>query len=261
MDLGLDGTVAIVGGASGGMGRAIAASLAAEGASVMLFARRADVLAEAVEEINEACGTERAFAVSGDSSNAQDVDRGVDAALERFGGKLDIVVNNTGGPQAGTFDDLDDDAWKEAFDLTVQSALRMTRRALPSLRASGRGRVVTLTSSAVKEQADGLLLTNALRPAVTGWSVDQARAEGPNGVTFNCLAPGYCDTDRMKYLYSLEEDPAAARVRDEKLIPARRFATPEEMAAAVVFLCSSQAAYINGITLMVDGGLARGLLS
>jgi len=260
VDLGLDGCAAVVGGASGGMGRAVAAALAAEGASVTLFARREDVLAEAVADINAACGAERAFAVAGDSSQGDDVDRCVDAALERFG-KLDVVVNNTGGPPAGAFDDLADDDWQSAFELTVQSALRMTRRALPALRESGRGRVVTLTSSAVKEQADGLLLTNAMRPAVTGWSKDQARAEGPNGITFNCVAPGYCDTDRMKYLYSLEDDPAAARARDEQLIPVRRFATPEEMAAAVVFLCSVPAAYINGITLMVDGGLARGLLS
>jgi 3-oxoacyl-[acyl-carrier protein] reductase len=260
VDLGLDGCAAVVGGASGGMGRAVAAALAAEGASVTLFARREDVLAEAVADINAACGAERAFAVAGDSSQGDDVDRCVDAALERFG-KLDVVVNNTGGPPAGAFDDLADDDWQSAFELTVQSALRMTRRALPALRESGRGRVVTLTSSAVKEQADGLLLTNAMRPAVTGWSKDQARAEGPNGITFNCVAPGYCDTDRMKYLYSLEDDPAAARARDEQLIPVRRFATPEEMAAAVVFLCSAPAAYINGITLMVDGGLARGLLS
>jgi 3-oxoacyl-[acyl-carrier protein] reductase len=260
MDLGLESTVAFVGGASGGMGRAIAAGLAAEGSSVMLFARRRKELDEAVAEINAACGTERAFAVVGDASKAEDVERGVDAALERFG-KLDILVNNTGGPPAAPFDDIDDAGWQAGFDLTVQSALRTTRRALPALRESGRGRVVTLTSSAVMEQADGLLLTNALRPAVTGWSVDQARAEGPNGITFNCVAPGYTDTDRMKYLYSLEDDPAAARERDEQMIPVRRFAAPEEMAAAVVFLCSTQASYINGISLLVDGGLARGLLS
>jgi 3-oxoacyl-[acyl-carrier protein] reductase len=213
-----------------------------------------------VAEINAACGAQRAHAVPGDATTPQDLDRAVDAAVERFG-RLDVVVNNTGGPPAGAFDDLGDGDWQAAFELTVQSALRLTRRALPALRASGRGRIVTLTSSAVKEQADGLLLTNAMRPAVTGWSKDLSRVEARNGITVNCVAPGYCDTDRMKYLYSLEEDPAGARRRDEDLIPVGRFAAPEEMAAAVAFLCSTQAAYITGVTLLIDGGLARGLLS
>jgi 3-oxoacyl-[acyl-carrier protein] reductase len=260
LDLGLDGCAAIVGGASSGMGRATAAALALEGCSVALFARRADALDTAVAEINAACGAQRAHAVPGDATTPQDLDRAVDAAVERFG-RLDVVVNNTGGPPAGAFDDLGDGDWQAAFELTVQSALRLTRRALPALRASGRGRIVTLTSSAVKEQADGLLLTNALRPAVTGWSKDLSRVEARNAITVNCVAPGYCDTDRMKYLYSLEEDPDGARRRDEDLIPVGRFAAPEEMAAAVAFLCSTQAAYITGVTLLIDGGLARGLLS
>ncbi|HEX7297595.1 MAG TPA: SDR family oxidoreductase [Solirubrobacteraceae bacterium] len=260
MDLGLDGCAAIVGGASSGMGKATAAALALEGCSVALFARRADALDAAVAEINAACGAERAHAVPGDATVPEDLDRAVDAAVERFG-RLDAVVNNTGGPPAAGFDDLADADWQAAFELTVQSALRLTRRALPALRASGRGRIVTLTSSAVKEQSEGLLLTNALRPAVTGWSKDLSRVEARNGITVNCVAPGYCDTDRLKYLYSMEEDPEAARRRDADAIPVGRFATPEEMAAAVTFLCSTQAAYINGVTLLIDGGLARGLLS
>jgi 3-oxoacyl-[acyl-carrier protein] reductase len=260
VDFELDGCAALVGGASAGMGRAIAKALALEGASVALFARRADVLAEVIDEINSACGAERAVAVPGDSSVPADLDRSVDETLRRFG-RLDVLVNNTGGPPAAGFDDLADQTWQEAFDGTVQSALRVTRRALPALRRSGRGRVVTMTSSAVKEQADGLLLTNALRPAVTGWSKEMSRTEGRNGITFNCVAPGFCDTDRMKYLYSLENDPEAGRRRDEQAIPVGRFATPEEMAAAVAFLCSVQAAYITGVTLLIDGGLARGLLS
>jgi 3-oxoacyl-[acyl-carrier protein] reductase len=171
------------------------------------------------------------------------------------------VVNNTGGPPAGDFDALADEDWRSAFELTVQSALRLTRRALPALRESGRGRIVNLTSSAVKEQSEGLLLTNALRPAVTGWAKDLSRTEGRHGITVNNVAPGYCDTDRLQYLYSFEDDPEAARERDAALIPVGRFADPAEMAATVAFLCSVQAAYITGVTVLVDGGLARGLLS
>jgi 3-oxoacyl-[acyl-carrier protein] reductase len=260
LDFELAGCAAVVGGASGGMGRAVATALALEGCSVALFARRQETLAEAASEINAACGDERAIAIAGDATVPADLDRCVDEALARFG-RLDVVVNNTGGPPGGGFDALADDDWQAAFELTFQSALRLTRRALPSLRASGRGRIVTLTSSAVKEQAEGLLLTNALRPAVTGWAKDLSRAEGRNGITVNCVAPGFCDTDRLKYLYSLEDEPDAARRRDEQAIPVGRFAAPEEMAAAVAFLCSAQAAYITGITLLIDGGLARGLLS
>jgi 3-oxoacyl-[acyl-carrier protein] reductase len=260
VDLGLEGCAAVVGGASSGMGRATAEALAAEGCRVALFARRGDVLDEVVSEIDAAHGAGTAVALAGDASDAAALDAIVDRALEAFG-RLDVVVNNTGGPPAGDFDALDDAAWQTAFDLTVQSALRMTRRALPALRESGRGRIVNFTSSAVKEQSEGLLLTNAMRPAVTGWAKDLSRSEARSGITVNCVAPGYCDTDRLHYLYSSEDDPAAAMARDAELIPVGRFATPAEMAASAVFLCSTQAAYITGITLLVDGGLARGLLS
>ena len=132
--------------------------------------------------------------------------------------------------------------------------------ALPRLRESGRGRVVTLTASNVLEPAPGLALSNSMRSAVTAWAKTLAREEGPHGVTVNNVAPGYIDTERLRYLYSGEDDPPAARERDAATIPARRFGMPEEIAATVVFLCSAQAAYISGTTILVDGGLAQGLL-
>ncbi len=260
MDFGLEGCAAIVGGSSSGMGRAIAARLASEGCLVTLFARRSDVLDHAVEQINNDSGGVRALAVPGDSTDPAALEQAVAATQERFG-RLDIVVNNTGGPPAGDFGAFADDAWTDAFELTLMSALRLTRFALPALRASGRGRVVNVTSSTVKEVADGLLLANAIRPAVIGWAKHVSREEGPNGITVNSIAPGYIDTDRLKYLYSLESDPQAARDRDAAEIPARRFGDPDDIANVVAFLCSRQAAYMNGVTLLVDGGLARGLLS
>jgi 3-oxoacyl-[acyl-carrier protein] reductase len=242
------------------MGRAIAGRLAAEGASVLLFARRSDALEEAVAEISASSAPGRAVAVAGDSTLEADLAQAVHEAQQAFG-RLDIVINNTGGPPAGDFGDLDDEAWQAGFELTLLSALRLTRLALPVLRRGGRGRVVNITSMAVKEINDGLLLSNALRPGVTGWAKHLSREEGPNGITVNSIAPGYIDTERLRYLYSTESDPEAARTRDAETIPLRRFGSPEEIAAAAAFLCSSEAAYITGVTLLVDGGLARGLLS
>jgi 3-oxoacyl-[acyl-carrier protein] reductase len=260
MDLGMSGCAAIVGGASSGMGRAIARRLAAEGCDVTLFARRAALLDEAVQEIEALPGSRRAHAVAGDATRHEDLARVVDEASQRFG-RIDIVINNTGGPPAGEFGDFSDDDWLRAFELTALSAFRLTRLALPLLRDSGRGRIVNLTSSAVKEINDGLLLSNALRPGVTGWAKHLSREEARHGITVNSIAPGYIDTERLRYLYSTESDPEAARSRGESTIPAGRFGSPEEIAATAAFLCSTGAAYINGITVLVDGGLARGLLS
>jgi 3-oxoacyl-[acyl-carrier protein] reductase len=257
--LGLEGCVALVGGSSSGMGRATAEALAAEGCHVSLFARRRDALEQAASEI-EARGAGQALAIAGDATDPASLERAVNATRERFG-RIDIVVNNTGGPPAGGFDEFGDNDWQAAYELTVLSALRLTRRALPALRESGRGRVVNITSSAVKEPNDGLLLSNALRPAIVGWAKTLSQDEGRNGITVNNIAPGYIDTDRLVYLYSQGADPEGDRKRDEEAIPAGRFGRPSEIAATVVFLCSEQAAYINGITLLVDGGFARGLLS
>ncbi len=259
MDLGLRGCAALVSGSSSGMGLAAARALAAEGCHVALFARRAEVLEAEAARLEAEHGV-RALPLPGDSRDAAAVEAAVDRAVGELG-RLDVLVNNTGGPPGGSFDAHDDAAWQDAFELTVQSALRMTRRALPALRASGRGRIVTITSSTVKEVYDGLTLANALRAAVTGWAKDLSRAEGPNGITVNCVAPGFVDTERLKYLYSLGADPEADRRADAEAIPARRFAEPEEVASVIAFLCSTQAAYVNGITVLVDGGLSRSLLA
>jgi 3-oxoacyl-[acyl-carrier protein] reductase len=260
MQLGLEGCVAIVTGSSSGMGLATAMALADEGCNVTLFARREDRLAEAVAAIDRLGTGARGLAVAGDSRNPADLQRALDETLELHG-KLDILVNNTGGPPAGGFEDFDEGAWRNAWELTLMSTLRLTRMALPELRKSGRGRVVNITSSAVKEPNDGLLLSNVYRPGVIGWAKSLSQDEGPNGITVNSIAPGYIDTDRMKNIYASGDDPAGTRAADEAMIPARRFGDPAEIADAIVFLCSTRAAYINGITLLIDGGLAKGLLS
>jgi 3-oxoacyl-[acyl-carrier protein] reductase len=241
------------------MGLAVAHELSREGCRVVLFARREDVLVEAAAGIERETGV-AVTAVSGDSRDASALERAVEEARQRFGG-LDILVNNTGGPSAGAVSSFDDEAWRLAYELTLMSAIRVTRAALPLLRASGRGRIVNLTSSSVKDPDDGLGLSNTLRAGVTGWAKTLSREEARHGITVNCVAPGYIDTDRLQYLYSTGDDPQAARARDAEMIPVGRFGAPEEIAATVAFLCSTRAAYVNGVTVLVDGGLARGLLS
>jgi 3-oxoacyl-[acyl-carrier protein] reductase len=258
MELGLQGCVAIVTGASSGMGHATALSLAREGSNVTVFARRKALLDETVATIDGFDNGARGLAVAGESSDPSALQEIVDRTLERFG-HIDILVNNTGGPPAGSFEDFDDAAWHRAWELTLMSTLRLTRLALPALRESGRGRVVNITSSAVKEPNDGLLLSNTYRPGVIGWAKTLSKEEAPNGITINSIAPGYIDTERLRSFYAGDDDPA--RTADEELIPARRFGDPAEIADAITFLCSNRAAYITGITLLIDGGLAMGLLS
>jgi 3-oxoacyl-[acyl-carrier protein] reductase len=224
-----------------------------------MFARREEVLRDAAAEIEQRTGTPT-LAVPGDARDDAALERAVREASSVFGG-VDIVVNNTGGPPAGAITSFDDDSWREAQELTLMSSIRLTRHALPRLRTSGRGRVVNLTSSSVKEPDDGLGLSNSLRAGVTGWSKTLAREEARNGITVNCVAPGYIDTERLQYLYSTAPAPEQARQQDADAIPVGRFGAPDEIAAAVVFLCSTRAAFVNGVTLLVDGGLGRGLLS
>jgi 3-oxoacyl-[acyl-carrier protein] reductase len=260
MNLDLEGCVAIVGGSSSGMGRACAMALAREGCNVTLFARRQTILEEAVGEIDALESSASGLAVAGDSTDAEALRAVVDRTLDRFG-RLDILVNNSGGPPAGSFEDFDDDAWRLAWELTLMSTLRLTRFALPALRRSGRGRIVNITSSAVKEPNEGLLLSNTYRPGVIGWAKTLSQDEGPNGITVNSIAPGYIDTERLRSIYSLADDPDQARRNDAAAIPLRRFGDPAEIGAAVAFLSSTQASYITGITVLIDGGLAKGLLS
>jgi 3-oxoacyl-[acyl-carrier protein] reductase len=244
MDLGLKGRTAIVCGASSGIGLATAESLADEGANVAMFARRRDLLQREAERIG-------ALAVRGDVTNPPDLERLVDRTLEAFGG-IDILVNNGGGPPRTSAESIDDDALESAVELLLFSAVRLTNLCLRELRRSGRGRIINITSSSVREPIDNLALSNAIRPGVIGWAKTLAREVGPDGITVNSIAPGKIDTAR------LAED--GSRAEELARIPARRFGRPREVADVVTFLASDQAAYLSGVVLAVDGGLTRSLL-
>ncbi len=249
MNLGLDGRTAIVCGASSGMGLAIAEALVGEGANVAMFARRRDLLEREAERLG-------ALSVRGDLTVPGDLEKLVERTVEAFGG-IDVLVNNGGGPPPGPAVGADAEAFENAIELLLLPVVRLTNLCLPHLERSGRGRVVNIESSSVREPIDGLALSNAVRPGVVGWAKTLAREVGPMGITVNSIAPGQIDTDRLAQLYAGNE---TFREQAEARIPLRRFGTPAEIARVVCFLASDQASYVTGAVVPVDGGLTRSLL-
>ena len=247
MDLGLQGRSAIVLGASQGMGLAIAETLATEGANVAMFARRGDVVEREAARIG-------ALAVQGDLTEIADLERLVTATVEAFAG-IDILVLNGGGPPPGAATAVDAASVIAAVELLLVPHVRLVTLCLPHLRASGRGRIIAIESTSVKEPIANLALSNAVRPGVVGWLKTLAREIGPDGVTVNTIAPGRIDTERLRAIYG-PEGPSAELLAQ---IPARRVGTPAEIAATACFLASTQAAYVTGAIVPVDGGLLNGL--
>jgi len=246
VDLGLSGRTAIVCGASSGIGLGIATSLAGEGANVVMFARRRELLERGAERIG-------ATPVAGDVTREDDLERVVATAIETFGG-LDIVVHNSGGPPRTTAAELGAEDVRAAVELLLVSIVRLTSLALPHLERSRAGRIVTVTSSTVREPIDSLALSNSIRPGIVGWSKSLARELGPKGITVNCIAPGRIDTDRVREVY-----PDGPTEDDLATIPLRRLGTTREVGDVAAFLCSDRASYVSGIVVLVDGALTRGL--
>jgi 3-oxoacyl-[acyl-carrier protein] reductase len=246
MDLGLKGRTAIVCGASSGLGLATAEALAAEGANVTMFARRREVLEREADRIG-------ALAVRGDVTNPRDLRAAVDQTVEAFAG-VDIVVWNSGGPPPGPAMAVTPETVEEAVELLLTPLLRLVDLCLPHLVQSAGGRILVFTSTAAKEPSDHLALSNTVRPGVTGWAKSLARELGPQGVTVNCMAPGRIDTARLAQLYP--DGPSEA---DLQSIPLRRWGTPQEFGEVACFLASDRASYVTATTVVVDGGLTRGL--
>ena len=246
MNLNLRGRTAIVGGASAGIGLAIARALRAEEANVVMFSNEPNELEDRARDIG-------GVAVPGDQREEADLHRLVDTAVERFGA-VDVLVVNGGGPALGNAADMDDAAAREAFDLIVLSAIRMVRFALPHLRQSSQARIVTVLSTSVLEPIDDLASSNTFRPAVLGWLKTLARELGPSGITVNAVAPGRIATRTFEEFYRL-------RSKDSDLaeIPLGRFGEPAEVGDVVAFLASERAAYVSGALVAVDGALTRSL--
>ena len=246
MDLGLKGRIALVTGASSGLGLASAEALAAEGAHVAMLGRRRDLLEREAARIG-------ALPVAGDVTLADDLQHAVDATLEAYGG-IDILVWNGGGPPPGGGIDVTPESLQQAVELLLLPAVRLVQLCLPHLERSDGGRILAITSIAVKEPVDRLALSNTVRPAVTGWLKSLSRDLGPSGITVNCVAPGRIATARLEELY-----PGGATEADLAAIPLRRWGTPQEFGDVVCFLASERARYVSGQTVVVDGGLQRSL--
>jgi 3-oxoacyl-[acyl-carrier protein] reductase len=262
MDLGLDGTVAVVGGSSQGLGRAVAELFAREGASVVLNGRRTDVLERAAHEIQSSTGAQ-VEAIPGDLSRAADCDGLIDGAMRRFG-RIDSLVTNAGGPPARRFEEITDEDWQAALDLTFMSAVRVIRSALPHLRET-KGSIVNITSISVKQPIAGLILSNSIRPGIVGLGKTLADELAAANVRVNDVAPGLIWTDRQQYLTGVRAQNQGISVDDAvketaASIPMRRYGTADEVANLVVFLSSRAASYITGTTVLVDGGMYRGLM-
>ena len=257
MDFGLKGRAAFVGGASKGIGKAIARGLAREGCRVMLSSRSEANLQAAAEEIAAETGAEVAYTIC-DMSKPDDVKRAIAEAAERFGG-LDILVNNAGGPPTGTFDDLDERYWQYAIDQNLLSAVRCIREALPHLRRSGAGRIINVTSVAVKQPIDGLILSNTTRLGVVGLAKTLSRELAPQGITVNNVCPGNIATERLMSLIEERAKRQGATLEqavsvEEARIPMGFLGEADDVANLAVFLASAQARYITGTTVQVDGG-------
>ena len=262
METGLRDRVAIVAASSKGIGRAAALALAAEGTHLALCARNSDALEQVEEEARRTHGVS-VYAKTFDVADDLRVRQFVEAVHRRYG-RIDICVTNAGGPPAKHFLETTMPEWDNAYQLNLRSIVSFAHAVLPYMQQRHWGRVVTITSMTVKQPVPELILSNSVRAGVLGLVRSLATQFGPDNITINNVAPGYTATDRMKELAQSKAQMAggtAAQYETEiaQSIPLRRFAQPEEIADAIVWLASERASYITGQTVLVDGGVYRGL--
>lgn len=263
MDLHLKGLRALVTGASRGLGYATASGLAHEGAAVAMNSRTSDQLAAAAQGLAQATGVQ-VVAVPGDVTDPAVPEKLVAQTVELLGG-LDLLVTNAGGPPPGKFETFDDATWQRAIDLSLMAHVRLIRAALPHLRQSKFGSVLTITSYSVKQPIANLVLSNSVRLATVGLTKSLALELGAEGIRFNSILPAWTETERVYELMSARAKASGGSVEDEiarqaKDSPLGRMGKPEEFANAAVFLLSPAASYITGVMLTVDGGMYKGTL-
>lgn len=257
MDLKLKDKVAIVLAASKGLGKASALALSAEGAKVVISSRNQSDLNKTAAEISRLTGNP-VMAIAANVSDAGQITALIKKTAETFG-RIDILVNNGGGPPFDKFENFDDNVWQKAFEMTLLAFARTGRQVLPYMKTAAGGRIINIISGSVKSVLNNAVLSTAMRMGVVGMAKLMADELGPHQITVNNVAPGLILTDRVKEVLPAGMDMQQALKERSKSIPAGRIGKPEELGALVAFLASEQAAYISGTTIQIDGGANRGI--
>jgi 3-oxoacyl-[acyl-carrier protein] reductase len=257
MDLKLNNKIAVVLAASKGLGRAIATTLSAEGAKVIIGSRNEAELNKTATEIKTLTGND-VIAIPVDVTDPEQIKNFIEQAAAAFG-HIDILVNNAGGPPFDKFEHFDDDAWQKAFDLNLLSVARASKLVLPHMQKTGSGRIINLISVSVKSVLAGSVLSTTMRMGVIGLAKMMSDEFAPYNITVNNVAPGTMLTDRITKTVPKGVDAEENLKKRAENIPLRRIGNPEELAAVVTFLASEQAAYITGVTIPVDGGASRAI--
>ena len=259
MDLGLNNKIVLVTAASQGLGKASALSIANEGATVIICSRNKDKISKSAKDIELQNGSKVSFFQT-DLSNEKDINKMIENIIKKHG-RIDVLVNNTGGPKAGFFDEINDDDWISTFESTFLSAVRLTRAVLPSMRRNKWGRIINISSVSAKQPIDNLILSNGVRMSVHGWAKTLSNQIASDNILINNVCPGFTRTERVEDLVSMQakdlnisEDQVVETISSN--IPAKRVGKPEELADLVTFLASEKSSYITGQSIAVDGGVS-----
>ena len=258
MDLGIQGKTAFVAAGSDGLGKGVGLRLAAEGANIAICARNPQRLKAAVDEIRATNPEVQAHGFQIDLGQARDIAQLGDQLREK-NLAIDILINNAGGPPPGSTDDVDDDQWQQAFELTMMSTIRLTRIALPHMRDRQWGRIINITSYSVKQPMPQMVLSNSIRMGVVGWAKTLSNEVAIDGITVNNVCPGWTRTGRVDQLLAARSEATGTSPEEiEKSlianIPSKRIGEVHEFADVVAFLASARASYVTGTTLPIDGG-------
>ncbi|WP_027408336.1 SDR family oxidoreductase [Anoxybacteroides tepidamans] len=261
MELQLAGKTALVVASSQGLGKAIAQQLVLEGVNVMITSRNEEKLKEVEQELRSLHKGNVAY-VQADVTKQEDIERLVEKTVETYG-TIDLLVNNAGGPPAGTFETITDEEWYKAFELNLLSYVRIIRTALPYLKRNG-GKIVNIASSSIKEPIPGLLLSNTFRTGIVGLTKTLATEFAQYNILINTVAPGRIATERVAFLdqinaekFGITKEEMEARMKST--IPLGRYGTPEEFAKVVTFLLSGANSYMTGQSFIVDGGMVKAI--
>ncbi len=263
MDMNVQGKTVIVTAASKGLGKATALEFAREGANVLISSRNQEELEAAVTEIKGESGNNYVDYAVCDITKPEDIKALVEKAV-KWNGTVDVLINNAGGPPAGTFEKFADEDWQKAFELNLLSFIRTIREVLPYMKKQQSGRIVNFASSSIKQSLDNLILSNTFRAGIVGLAKSLSQELAGDGILINTLGPGRIATDRVAQLDQIRADKTGVPVEElkaqtEASIPIGRYGKPEEFAKVAVFLASESNSYVTGQAFVVDGGMVKAL--